>query len=289
MSNAQVIHWKMAKPFQGKVVIITGSSRGIGKAIAFAFAEQGAAVVLNARTRLYLDQVEQEMEELGYETLVVQGDISQKEVAEKLIHEVVEHFGRIDYLINNAGLSSSGQIGDVEPEVFEKLFRINFLGSALPTQAALPFITESNGSIVFISSLAGLKAVPFNGAYSASKMPLTSFADSLRLEYAEANIHVGIAYVGFVQNDPDKQIIQADGSFQLLGRRKNIQAPPPEQIATKIVEMIAKRKKRMTFTTTGKLLHLLLRFFPNLMDRYLLLQRDKFRLLYLGQKVTLRN
>ncbi|MEL7533436.1 MAG: SDR family NAD(P)-dependent oxidoreductase, partial [Bacteroidota bacterium] len=136
--------------FKDKVVIVTGSSMGIGKTLALQLAASGAKVVLNGRNQGRLDQTEAELRELGYEPLAIQGDIGAWEDAKRLIDDTVAHFGRLDLLINNAAMTTRGKFEMVEPYVFEKLFQVNVMGSIFTTRAALEALKASKGGVVMV-------------------------------------------------------------------------------------------------------------------------------------------
>jgi len=193
---------------RGKVAIVTGSSMGIGKATAQLLAEKGAKVVINGRTESRLLETKQVFSDKGYEVMAVAADISCPEGAKQLVDQTMQEFGKIDILVNNAGMSSRGYFDELAPEVFEEIMKINFLGCMYPTKFAEPHLAASQGSVVFISSVAGIRGLPETSIYCASKMALTSMAESLRVELSDKDIHVGIVYVGITKNAPGKKVIK---------------------------------------------------------------------------------
>ena len=168
--------------FQDKVIIITGSSMGIGKTMARMMAEAGAQIVLNGRNKQRLNDTQQSFREQGFEMLAVSGDVSKVEDCQQLIEATLKAHGRIDALINNAGISTEGTVMELDPEVFRKVMEVNVLGSVYPTQAALSHLRQSKGSVIFIGSVAGIRGLPRYAPYSASKMALTALAESLKLK-----------------------------------------------------------------------------------------------------------
>ena len=262
---------------RGKVAIITGSSMGIGKATAEVLAERGAKVVINGRTESRLLSTREELTNLGHEVLAVTADISTTEGAKKLIDQTIRKFGRIDILVNNAGMSSRGYFDELAPEVFEEIMQINFLGCMYPTRFAEPHIANARGSIVFISSVAGIRGLPETSIYCASKMALTSMAESLRVELSEKQIHVGIVYVGITENDPGKKVINKDGTYLLLKDRTQRKTQSPQQVALAIVKMIEKRQFKKILTFLGKMNALANVLFPRLVDRILIRSKEKIR------------
>lgn len=247
---------------KNKVIIITGSSIGIGRTMAYEMLKQGAKIVLNARNAERLDRTFQEMKTKGYEVTAVAGDVSKMEDCQKIIDHAVHTFGQIDGIVNNAGISMEGTVEELEPKVFRKLMEVNILGSIFPTKAAIPYLKKTQGSIIFIGSAAGIRGIPNHAAYSSSKMSLTALAESLKIELKESNIHVGLAYVGFTENDPEKTIYDKDGKIIPQPSRDFIKAEPAEKVAKRIIKMIYKRKFKEVFTPLGKLNAFMNRFFP---------------------------
>ncbi len=247
-----------------KVIIITGSSMGIGKVMAREMLMRGAKVVLNARNEERLQKACYELKEGGYPVHAVPGDVAKWEDCRRLISETTTTFGRIDVLINNAGISMEGEIADVNPDVFRKVMEVNYLGSVYPTQAALPELKKSRGSVVFISSAAGIRGLPGYAVYSSSKMALTALAEALKIELYGTGVHVGIAYVGFTENHPDKTIYNAEGTIVAQPNRGFIKAEPPVNVARRIINMIARRRFKAVFTPLGKLNAFVNRWMPGL-------------------------
>lgn len=261
--------------FKDKVALITGSSMGIGKATAILLATQGARLVLNGRNPEKLKQTAQALESSGFTVLAVQADVSKVDDCKRLIDKTIEHYGRLDILINNAGMSSRGYFEELDPKVFQDMMDINFLGCVYPSRFAIPYLKESCGSLVFISSVAGIRGLPETIMYCASKMALTSIAESLKVELAEYQIHVGIIYVGITQNEAGKQVIGKDGALVPLESRQNRRAQRPEQVARSIVRNIRKRKFKSVLTPLGKINYLANIFFPRLVDRVLIKAKDR--------------
>ena len=251
---------------KGKVAIVTGSSMGIGKAIAIQFAESGAKVVLNGRNVQKLTSTCEELTDAGYPVIGIAADVSSAEGAQKLVDDCLAHFGRLDILINNAGVATRGSVENMSTDVFQKVMDVNVLGSIFPTKAALPHLRKNQGNAIFISSIASFHGLPFNSVYCASKQALTAFSESLRLEEKQYGVHVGIAYVGFTENDPKKIIMDSDGKLIYLENRKGIKKQSPQAVAKIIERMILKRRKVETLTLAGKSLRWVQRLFPWIID-----------------------
>ena len=146
--------------FKNKVSIITGSSQGIGKAIAVELIKSGASVVINGRNEQTLARTVAELKEMGGKVISFCGDISKPAEAKRLVEAALDEFGQLDFLINNAGISMRGETAELNPEVFNAVFETNVFGATNMTIAALPHIKKVNGSIVFISSVAGIRGLP---------------------------------------------------------------------------------------------------------------------------------
>lgn len=249
-----------------KVAIITGSSQGIGKAIALALAQKGVKVVLNGRNSDKLAKAKLELYELGYEVLAVKADVGNYSECEYLIEQTLDSYGQIDVLINNAGIAMEGSIANTSPEVFEKVFHTNIIGVLFPTKAALPYLKESKGSVVFTGSIAGYMGLPNYSAYSASKMSLTALVQSLKIELAGTGVHVGINYVGFAENDADKTYFNAKGELKLMPVRKQFKRMSLSVVAEYFVSGIEKRTYKQTLSSIGIFTRFLHQYFPALFE-----------------------
>ncbi|MBV5311962.1 MAG: SDR family NAD(P)-dependent oxidoreductase [Prolixibacteraceae bacterium] len=237
--------------YKGRVVVITGSSKGIGKAIALKIGQYGAKVVLNGRSSEALLSTEEELKRAGINCLTVQADVSLIEGAKKLIEEAVIGFGKIDVVINNSGIAVHGLFTETEPTTWQKVIQSNTLSSIYTTYFAIPYLKSTHGSIVFISSIGGRAGLPGHGAYSFSKMPLTSLTQTLDVELHEDQIHVGIVYVGFTRNDPNKTITDGTGKTKRLQPRNMNLLMEPEKVAEAVANLIRKRKKKKVLTLIG--------------------------------------
>ena len=258
-----------------KVIIITGSSIGIGRKMAELLVEQGAKVVLNARNENRLLEAATVFEKKGHQVFAVAGDVSKIEDCKRIVSKTIEKFGQLDGLINNAGISTEGEVGDLDSDVFRKVMEVNYLGSVYPTQAALPFLRKTKGSVIFVSSVAGIRGIPGYAVYSSSKMALTALAESLKIEEKQRGVHVGIAYVGFTENDAQKTIYNAEGKIIPQPSRPGMKQEPVEVVAGRIISMIEKRQFKNVFTLLGKLNNVFNRLFPSLGE--FILSRNYFK------------
>lgn len=251
--------------FKNKVVLITGSSQGIGKCLAFELASRGAKVVLNGRNAAKLKKVWLEGKEKKLEVIQFQGDVSIYENCQKIVAQVINHFGHLDILVNNAGMATSlSKVENFHSETPRKSMEINYLSAFYMTQHALPHLKKTKGSILFVSSLVGLQGMPDAAPYSASKMALTALAESLRMELVQTGVSVGIAYVGFVENEPGKVVLSSEGGLEPKTNPGGFKLAPIDQVAKKMIWMLEQRRFRAVFSFVGQLMVILKSLFPGL-------------------------
>ncbi|HTX87490.1 MAG TPA: SDR family oxidoreductase [Bacteroidales bacterium] len=247
-----------------KVVIITGASSGIGKALASECSRRGAKLVLGARN---FSKLEQMKKELPGEVLVVETDVTREEDCRRLAEKAVEKFGRIDVLINNAGISMRALFSEVDLEVIRKLMDTNFWGTVYCSKYALPHLLASKGSLVGISSVAGYRGLPGRTGYSASKFAIHGLLEVIRTENLRKGLHVLIACPGFTTSNIRNVALSKDGTSQGETPLDESKLMPAETVARHVVQAIVKRKRSVVLTTQGKLTVLLNKFFPSMMDR----------------------
>ncbi len=262
--------------FEGKVAVITGSTRGIGKGIAIELAKRGAIVVLNGRNATRLKDAESEIRKISNNVIGICCDVSTIEGGRFLIDETVKAFHKIDILVNNAGISMQGFVADLNPQVFKTVFDVNILGVTNTTIPALRYLRETHGSVTFISSAAAIRGLPGFSAYSSSKMALRAIAESIRGEEYRNGIHSGLIYVGFTQNEADKETLIADGSMAPLKSRSIKGVQPISLVAKAVVRNIARRKSVTVLSPVGNLNYLMQRLCPSLVDFVIRKNIDKF-------------
>ena len=253
---------KKQADFEGKVVIVTGSNRGIGYKIAAQFLARGASVVLNGRDSERLIKAQSTLDPEGERTLTVSGDMRNPEDVSRLVSQTVDRFGGVDVLVCNAGMMMRGRFDELAPPVVDGLIRTNIVGVALPIIEALPEIKKRKGSVEIISSLAGVRGMPHISLYCASKMALTAIAESLWVELAGTGVHVGILYVGITENDPDKRLTGADGSPIQVDRKSH---STQEDVARTVCRQVRRRRRRVIMTLPGKALVVVQWLMPRLL------------------------
>jgi len=252
---------------KNRVVIVTGASSGIGKALVFRLAEMGAKVVLAARNLQIIDEISLSLNAKGYDTFVVKVDVSIENECKVLVEKTIEKYGKIDILINNAGISMRAMFQDVDLKVIHQLMDVNFWGTVYCTKYAFPFILKEKGSVVGVSSIAGYKGLPARSGYSASKFAMQGFLDVLRIENLKKDLHVLVACPGFTASNIRKTALAKDGSQQGETPRDEDKMMSPEAVAYRIIDAIEKRKRTIIMTTDGVLTVFLNKFFPKLVDK----------------------
>ncbi|MDX1348775.1 MAG: SDR family NAD(P)-dependent oxidoreductase [Putridiphycobacter sp.] len=254
----------MTLRFKNKVGLITGSSRGIGKATAIELCAQGATIILNGRTASHLQKTRDDLIALGFNVIAIKADITKIEDCNFMIEQAILKFGKLDFIINNGSLTMNDSFDKTESHIFENVFVSNALGAVFPTMAALPYIKAQKGSVLFISSLAGLHGMPSASAYSAGKMALTALWQSLTIELSHTGVHFGICYLGFTENDVEKRMLTADGSLVPVPKRPAILIITQKQVAKQIARTLHYRKARHVISTLGKITAIVFRIAPKI-------------------------
>lgn len=241
-------------PYAGKSVIITGASAGIGRRLAEVLASQGARLTLAARSEEALGEVAARCRELGGEALAVPTDVSDPDACERLVRAAVEAHGGVDVLVNNAGISMWARFDEItDLTLFERIMRINYLGSVYCTYHALPHLKRANGQIVAVSSLTGKAGVPTRTAYAASKHAMQGFFDSLRVELRNTGVDILVVSPGFVATEVRDRAVGPDGR-PLTGspRDESRGNMSVERCVDLIVDAMEKRKRDLVMTAQGR-------------------------------------
>lgn len=252
---------------QDKVVVITGGSSGIGKALAAEFGRRGSRVLITGRNGELLDQAVADLRRQGIEVSGFRADVSREEDNRLMAEEAVRLFGRIDILINNAGISMRALFSEVDLDVIRKIMEINFFGTLYATRYCLPEITRNKGSVIGISSVAGFRGLPGRAGYSASKFALNGFLEVLRTELLKSGVHVLTACPGFTATDIRLRSLTRDGTPQKVSPRDEAKMMTAEECARHIYHATLKRKRMIILTTQGKLAVWLNKLFPRFADK----------------------
>jgi short-subunit dehydrogenase len=250
-----------------KIVIITGASSGIGLALAERFADMEAIVVMAARNLERLEVVTGNLKLKGENIFIVKTDVSIESDCKNLIDQTIHKYGKIDILINNAGISMRALFEHTDLTVIKKLMDSNFWGTVYCTKYALPYLLNSKGSLVGISSIAGYKGLPGRAGYSASKFAIQGFLEVLRIENMKKGLHVLIACPGFTASNIRNNALVADGSQQGVSPRDEGRMMSSEEVAKRIIKAIEKRKHRLILTFQGKVTVMLNKICPGMIDK----------------------
>ncbi len=250
-----------------KAVIITGGSSGIGRACALRFGKEGGRICISGRNEQRLSETANDLKAEGVEVMTVVGDVSNENDCVRLINETLNSYGRIDVLINNAGVSMRALFRDVDLSVIRQLMEVNFFGTVYCTKYALKPLLRHGGTVVGISSIAGFQGLPGRAGYSASKFAMQGFLDALRLENHDTGLNVLTVCPGYTESNIRKTALVADGSQQGTSPRDEKQMMTSDEVADHIYEAVRKRRKKVVLTMQGKLAYWLGKLMPNLIDR----------------------
>ncbi|KUG08477.1 SDR family oxidoreductase [Solirubrum puertoriconensis] len=256
---------------QGKVVLITGGTSGIGQACAVVFGRAGARVAFTGRDEARLQQTSQQLQALGIASLAIRADVGEEADCQRAVEETVKAFGQLDVLINNAGISMRATFADASLDVIRKLMQTNFFGTVYTTKYALPYIQRTRGSIVGISSIAGYRGLPGRTGYSASKFAMNGFLETLRTELMPQGVHVLTACPGFTASNIRNTALAADGSQQGESPRDEASMMTSEEVAAHIMRAVQARRPTLVLTGKGKLTVFLNKWLPaSIMDKLVL-------------------
>jgi NAD(P)-dependent dehydrogenase (short-subunit alcohol dehydrogenase family) len=263
--------------FKDKVIVITGSTQGIGLRTAEILATKGAKIVINSRSSEKVEKAINRLLTITTNVIGVVGDVSNYDFCVQLKNQTINQFGKVDVLINIAGMAAKGELSETEAKVYELIFSVNILGSLHPTMAFLPELKKQKGSVLFISSVAGVIGLPSYSAYSASKRAIVSLAESFKNELVDDQIFVGVNYPGFTENDAQKIVVDAKGNEISLKKRIEVKATPLDQTVMCIINQISKKKFRAYSSANGRVVQLIYRIMPSLALTVIKLNRNKIR------------
>ncbi len=253
--------------YKDKIAVVTGASSGIGRALAYEFARRGCRVVLAARSEDKLQSVVNDIKAAGGDALAVETDVTRPEDCKRLVERTVERFGGLNILVCNAGISMRALFDDVDLSVLHRLMDVNFWGTVYCTKYALPYLQSSHGSLVGVSSVAGLHGLPGRTGYSASKYAMTGFLETVRIENLKKGLHVMIACPGFTASNVRFAALTADGSAQGQTPRKEEKMMSAEEVARRIANGIAQRKRLLLMEFEGRATHFIKKFSVGFLDR----------------------
>jgi short-subunit dehydrogenase len=251
--------------FKDKVIVVTGGTDGIGKALVAAFLEKGAKVATCSRTANKLEDLKEEF--AGKPLLTVVTDVSKEADCKNFIEQTIDTFQSIDILINNAGISMRALFKDTNLSTLKQLMDINFWGSVFCTKYALDAIIKSKGTIVGVSSIAGFRGLPGRSGYSASKFALNGWLEALRTELLDTGVNVMWVCPGFTRSNIRNAALNKDAKPQGESPLDEGKLMSAEECAQHILKAIEKRKRTLVLTFTGKQTVFMNKYFPAWADK----------------------
>jgi len=256
----------MANHFSNKVVVVTGGTDGIGKALVETFLSEGAKVATCGRHHDKLYRLQSEYPSYPLHTVVA--DVSNENDCRHFIESTIKVFGGIDILINNAGISMRSLFKDAEIDVIKKVMDINFFGAVYCTRYAIHSLIERKGTIVGISSIAGYRGLPGRSGYSASKFAMQGWLEAIKTELAEDGVHVMWVSPGFTTSNIRNAALNSEGQAQGESPMDEDKMMSAEECARHILKAIRKKKRSLVMTFTGKETVFMQKFFPSLADKF---------------------
>jgi len=254
--------------FTDQVIVVTGASEGIGRALCLALADEKAKLVLAARNEVRLEELKKEVESKGGQAVVVPTDVTDEAACRRLVERAVAQWGGLNVLVNNAGVTMWTRFEEItDLSIFERLMRINYLGGVYCTHYALPHLKRTGGLVVAVASVAGLTGVPTRTGYAASKHALFGFFDSLRVELAGTGVDVTMIAPDFVLSEIHRRALGADGRPLGKSPLQEAEIMTAEACAAQIVRAMGKRDRLLITSLRGKLGRWIRMFSPALVDR----------------------
>ena len=260
--------------WKGKVAVVTGGSSGLGLTIAQALLNAGAQVVLAARDAQRLDQAVRELQVTGGEVTTVPTDVTRDEDVGRLFEQVEQRYGRLDGLFHCAGRSVRGNAVDTTVDEFRDLWELNFLSAVRCTRAALPWLRQACGNVIYIGSLASKVGSRYLGAYPVSKFSLAAYAQQLRLELTGSDVHVLLVCPGpIARPDSGERYTAQTGNLpqqaQKPGGGVRLKRLDPVRVAERILKACDQRRPELVIPSKARLLFALGQLWPSLGDAIL--------------------
>jgi len=256
----------MSTYFKDKVVVVTGGTDGIGKALVDALIDMGAKVATCGRHHDKIYRLQSEYPSAYLHTMVA--DVSNENDCRRFIETTVNNFGGIDILINNAGISMRALLKDSSIEVIQKVMDINFYGMVYCTKYALDSIIERKGTIVGVSSIAGYRGLPGRSGYSASKFAMQGWLEAIKTELMGDGVHVMWVCPGFTTSNIRNAALNKDAVSHGDTPMDESKMMTAEECAARILKAVRKKKRTLVLTFTGKRTVFMQKFFPKLADRF---------------------
>ncbi len=251
---------------KNSVLAITGATSGIGRALAIEGARQGAQIAACGRNTEELKALQLEIEALGQSCLSMPVDVRQEEQCQAFFQAIEAKYGRLDVLINNAGISMRALFHELDVNVLRNVMDVNFWGTVYCSKAAMPLLLKSKGSLVGISSVAGFQGLPGRTGYCASKFAMHGLLESIRLEHAASGLHVLICCPGFTASNIRNTALNAQGQAQGESPRDESKMMSAQEVAKLTLKAVQQRKPKLVLTAQGKLTYVLGKLFPGFVN-----------------------
>ncbi len=249
---------------EGARVVITGSSQGIGRALALEAARRGAKVLAAARSDDLLGELAAEARASGLALETVRADVTSPEERRRMTEAAERHFGGADVLVNNAGVGATGHFAECGPERLRTIMEVNFFGLTETTRAFLPLLRRGNRpAVVNVSSIAGKRGIPARSEYSASKFAVQGFSEALRAELAKDGVDVLVVCPGLTQTNFSRNMLEQKARL----RMDHLRGMTAEEVAVATLRALEEGRDEVCLTLQGRLLVLVGRFFPRVADR----------------------
>ena len=253
--------------FNGKVVVVTGAASGIGLAVCHRFARAGARIGLLDMDRKALENSTMALAEKDCEAFARWCDVSDPAACKSAMQAVIDHFGGIDVLVNNAGITQRSAFVDTRISVFQKVMAVNFFGSLYCTKAAIAHLIRRRGMIIANESLAGLAPLLGRSGYSASKHAMNGLFTSLRSEVRDQGVHVMIVCPGFIRTNLQQRALGGDGTVTTHPQSRIGRQGTPESAADAIFRGAEREKDLVILTPIGKIGYWISRLAPSFYER----------------------
>lgn len=251
----------------GRVVAITGAAGGIGSALARRFAADGDRLALLDRDAAALAPCAAQLAARGAEALALACDVTDPVAVERAFGSALAHFGGVDVLVNNAGITHLGRFAETDVAVLRAVMEVNFFGAVHCTRAVLPSLVARRGSVVVVSSVAGFAPLAGRAGYAASKHALHGLFDSLRGEWRDAGVHVLLVCPGFTDTAIGAHALGPDGGAPRGVRTTAGRAATPESVADATVDGLRRRRRQIVLTPVGRTSWWLTRVWPAAYER----------------------
>jgi len=243
--------WAGCRRFEGRTAVVTGSSRGIGRAVALRLAAEGASVIVNSRKQADAEKVAREIEDAGGRAMAVAADVSVAADARKLVDAAVHRFGRIDVLVNNAGVFEMKPFLKLDEASFDRMIAVDLKGVYLCSQAAARRMVaqKTGGNIVNMSSIAGLMATANSAHYGAAKAAVISLTKTMAAELAHSRIRVNAVAPGLIDTDMTAGILSDPNFKQTFAAKAPFGVGKPEDIANAVAFLASEDGRYVTGET----------------------------------------